>query len=32
MSRGELVGEFARAQFSEEAILRAAFREGAAAS
>ncbi|HYO89592.1 MAG TPA: sugar ABC transporter ATP-binding protein [Candidatus Limnocylindrales bacterium] len=32
MSRGEIVGEFSRAQFSEEAILHAAFREGAAAS
>ena len=32
MSRGEVVGEFGRDQFTEEAILRAAFREGAAAS
>ena len=32
MSRGEVVGEFARAAFSDEAILRAAFREGVAAS
>jgi hypothetical protein len=28
MSRGELVGEFERAAFDEEKILRAAFREG----
>jgi ribose transport system ATP-binding protein len=32
MSRGEIVGEFARGAFSEEAILHAAFREGVAAS
>lgn len=31
MSQGEIVGEFERAQFDEEAILRAAFREGARA-